>query len=67
MVEWGRRWLNMRGGYYGGGRGGYLGGGFFGGRGCFGVEVEEDGSRSTDQYEVTIYVTNEAAGALIGN
>ena len=31
------------------------------------VEVEEDGSRSTDQYEVTIYVTNEAAGALIGN
>ena len=31
------------------------------------IEVEEDGSRSTDQYEVTIYVTNEAAGALIGN
>ena len=31
------------------------------------IEVEKDGSRSTDQYEVTIYVTNEAAGALIGN
>ena len=31
------------------------------------IEVEGDGSRSTDQYEVTIYVTNEAAGALIGN
>ena len=31
------------------------------------IEVEEDGSRSTDQYKVTIYVTNEAAGALIGN
>ena len=40
MVERGRRWLNMRGGYYGGGRGGSLGGGLFGGRGCFGVVTD---------------------------
>ena len=40
MVGRGRRWLNMRGGYYGGGRKGSLGGGLFGGRGCFGVVTD---------------------------